>query len=375
LLCDLYGANKEEIISSGILQPYGDGPYGFTSALASNFRSETVNVTDLIAKGQKDYKAYFIQGSQRWQKVQLTQGSSLSLSYIGIEPTSATTEAQDASGDATLKDTKSTFSCSNETYNRIWHLGPTSAQHACVRNNTQTTTWDLAGESGVFIRGQHTGRSANLTGILPNAYSLSFEAKIARGGFGFALDAGLIGYGPQFYFTGNLSEDATYSTWNRTLLPANTVTLGAMFGLQNNSGTAPTDLTIPGYRYGEVALPGPLFEGEWVNISASSFNQEIYNLSINGQQFASINYSSYDYLPPPAPFYFGPHTIGLGGWQGQDSYYRNVRVADLNGTVIYTNTMMDADIIGEYAVHTNTYSQCVSGSREVLYKLDAEFPT
>jgi hypothetical protein len=84
-------------------------------------------------------------------------------------------------------------------YNRIWALGPKSLQHACVRAETQPSTWTLDPErpdNGVFIRGQRAARSANLTVALPAKYTFSFETKIARGGFGFQLDAGLSGTGP-----------------------------------------------------------------------------------------------------------------------------------------------------------------------------------
>ena len=100
--------------------------------------------------------------------------------------------------DATVADTKSTFECSNDMYNRIWALGPKSLQHACVLAETQPSTWTLDAnpDNGVFIRGQRAARSANLTGVLPSNYTFSFETKIARGGFGFQLDAGIGGSGP-----------------------------------------------------------------------------------------------------------------------------------------------------------------------------------
>ena len=78
---------------------------------------------------------------------------------------------------------------------RLWHLGPKSLQHACVSAGTQPTTWDRAedGESGVFVRGQRAARLANVTGILPKQYTLDFEVKIQRGGFGWQMDAGVGG--------------------------------------------------------------------------------------------------------------------------------------------------------------------------------------
>jgi hypothetical protein len=56
----------------------------------------------------------------------------------------------------------------------------------------------------------------------------------------------------------------------------------------------------------------------------------LYTISINGQEVANINYTSYGYLPGPSPFYLGPTSIGIGGWQDQDANYRFLTV-DRNG--------------------------------------------
>lgn len=183
---------------SGILLKDGDGPYNFASALANNFRTETINVTDVIANNGSHWESYFNQGAFRWQSLRLTQGSSLTIKNLGFRSTAATTSKQDESGDATLQDLNSTFSCSNELYNRIWNLGPKAAEIACTRGpGSLPSTWEIDQENGAYIRGQHAARSANLTGVLPSpGYTLKFQAKIDRVGFGFVLDAGITGWGP-----------------------------------------------------------------------------------------------------------------------------------------------------------------------------------
>lgn len=87
--------------------PYADGPYGFVSMLANNFRTETVNVTDVVVNQKSAFQSYFIQGSQRWQSVRLTQGDSVEFSYVGFIPTSATTALQDQKGVRQLVHTQS----------------------------------------------------------------------------------------------------------------------------------------------------------------------------------------------------------------------------------------------------------------------------
>ncbi|KAJ9092761.1 hypothetical protein QFC19_008616 [Naganishia cerealis] len=322
----------------------------FTNQLASNFRTERINVTDVKLNQGSIFESFFIQGSQRWQSIRLTQGSQLTLREVGFRPTSGTTAKQDAVGNATVADTRSSFKCSNDMYNRIWALGPKSLQHACVRANTQPSTWTVDTENptnGVFIRGQRAARSANLTGALPTDYTFSFETKITRGGFGFQLDAGIGGSGPLFYVVSNLPNATTFSTWNRTLLPPNSLVLGAGFAIVNQT-------TLPGYLYDKIPLKD-IPEGEWLNVSARSESANIYTISINDRQVASINYTSYGYLPGPSPFYLGPTSVGIGGWQDQDAFYRNLRVTLPNGTIVYQNAMNDEDILGEYGVLQNPF--------------------
>ncbi|KAM0789047.1 hypothetical protein ACM66B_003111 [Microbotryomycetes sp. NB124-2] len=177
--------------------PYSDGPYIFSSQLSNNFRTETVNVTDVVLNQGGKWQSFFQQGSQRWQSIRLTKGKKVQLSYIGFVPTSATTKKQDKSGDARTIDTQSKFQCSNPMWNRIWQLGPKANQHACYQKDSQPSTWEIKGDgNGAFIRGQRAARCSTLTGKLPTTYTLEFETKIVRGGFGFTLNAGIGGWGP-----------------------------------------------------------------------------------------------------------------------------------------------------------------------------------
>jgi hypothetical protein len=49
------------------------------------------------------------------------------------------------------------------------------------------------------------------------------------------------------YVVSNLPEATTYTTWNHTLLPANTLVLGAGFAIVNQT-------TLPSYQYDRVSL-------------------------------------------------------------------------------------------------------------------------
>lgn len=102
---------------------------------------------------------------------------------------------------------------------------------------------------------------------------------------------------------------------------------------------------------------------QWIKVSTTSSGGSLYNVSLEGQQVVSVNTSSYGYLPGDSPFYLGPSTVALGGWQDQDAYYRNLVVSDGNGTLIYENNLNGDKVREEFGVTTNAYSQCVSTIR------------
>ena len=102
---------------------------------------------------------------------------------------------------------------------------------------------------------------------------------------------------------------------------------------------------------------------QWIKVSTTSSGGSLYNVSLDGQQVVSVNTSSYGYLPGDSPFYLGPSTVALGGWQDQDAYYRNLKVSDGNGTLIYENNLNGDKVREEFGVTTNAYSQCVSPIR------------
>ena len=84
--------------NSGLSEPFGDGPYMFSSMLSNNFRTEAINVTDILVNHDGLFQSYFIQGSQRWQSLKLVKGDGVRFKRIGFVPTSTTTEKQNESG-------------------------------------------------------------------------------------------------------------------------------------------------------------------------------------------------------------------------------------------------------------------------------------
>jgi len=56
-----------------------DGPFAFANTLSATFRVETFNITKT-----GEYRAYFIQGAQRWQSIRLVRGSGITISKAGF---------------------------------------------------------------------------------------------------------------------------------------------------------------------------------------------------------------------------------------------------------------------------------------------------
>ncbi|KAI5477313.1 Six-hairpin glycosidase [Pseudohyphozyma bogoriensis] len=327
---------------SGLLTPDGDGPFLFTSGLANTFRVETFNITQTGSTS-----SYFIQGSQRWVSIKLLAGPGLAFSSLGFRATSDHTPLDLISG---------SFNSSSTLLDRIWSLGPTAVHVSCVKNGTQTATWERAGDSGVLVRGQKPGRTYKLVDKLPTTmYNLTFQTKIARGGAGWQVDAGLGGQGIWMFLTGNLPSSTTYANHNYSMFPANSIVVGAGFGPVNVT-------TLPGYNVATFALNKTIPENTWLNITTTSHAMSSYTVYIDSEPVVFLNTTAITYLPPPLP-YFGNNTIGFGGWQDTAAYYRNVKVVDGDEVVVYKSSLKQRGVLAEYGVETSPYTVCLDGGK------------
>ncbi|KAF9458473.1 Six-hairpin glycosidase-like protein [Collybia nuda] len=322
---------------TGLDNVNGDGPYLFAAGLANSYRVETFAVEKRGA-----LKSFMVQGAQRWMAIRLIRGTRIVFSSLGMESTTDTTPVDELPG---------TFSCSNEVWTRLFSLGPRATQHACVRAGTQPSTWELAGEEGVFVRGQRPARTWELLGKLPNNYNVSFQTKIARGGSGWVVDASFGSTATWFFLTGNLPPETTFANHNSTLLPANTLVVGQGFGIVNQT-------TLPAFRLESVPVHSEIKEDTWTNITTVVENFQIYTVFINDERALVFDISDFPFVPPGS----GDRSIGFGGWQDQDAFYRNVRV--YNGTgEIYSRSMQESGIQAEYGVAANQFDVCLDGGK------------
>ena len=156
---------------------FSDGPYPFATGLSNTYRVETFEVT---TTGQ--FEAFLLQGGQRWQSIRLLSPGSIAFSYVGFKASVPVVDVDNLPGK---------FECDDEELNAIWMLGAKAASLSCLEQGTQRETWQV-NKSGTFIRGMRSGVSAE--GAFLKDYTLEFDARIERGGIGWAVVSNPISY-------------------------------------------------------------------------------------------------------------------------------------------------------------------------------------
>lgn len=248
----------------GLNQPFADGPFTFTDALANTLRTETLNIT-----GPGRYSSFFIQGRLRWQSLRLLTSGSVRFSAVGLQPSVEIRSVSSLPG---------SFRTSKQDYSDTWGLGARAVQAVCVEAGIQPST-SVGTDQGMLIRGQQPAQSANGTSF--SNYTMSFSTKIVREGTGWRVAAGLGGgYGPYFVLTSDCTDGPAFINNNRTLVPPNSLIFryGWSIVSQETLPSGPTQI---------FALPMGISENEWYEISIT-ISASGYNLSINGQHAAFV---------------------------------------------------------------------------------------
>ncbi|KAK4702229.1 hypothetical protein P7C70_g3993, partial [Phenoliferia sp. Uapishka_3] len=326
----------------GLAAPNSDGPYMFSSGLSNNFRVETFNISKLGT-----LESFFIQGSVLHQSISLISGQGVTFSGFGVRSTVSNNPLDSLPG---------SFNCSNSVFSDIWALGPNSIRHACVRNGTQRSTWELVPDEGVLIRGQRAARSAHISKNLPTSYTMSFETKIARGGTGWVVDTALGGAGIWMFLMSDLPKDSTYANHKHDLLPANSLVLGTGFGLVR-------EITNGGHRFEVIPIRNLVVkENVWYNITTTVEDRHIYSVLIDSHLVLSnLDIHDYDDVPDFHPF-FGNATVGLGPWQDQAAIFRELKLFHPDGSNFYSNAMDSEEVFAEFGVASNEYDVCLDGA-------------
>ncbi|PMD47005.1 glycoside hydrolase family 78 protein [Hyaloscypha variabilis F] len=305
---------------SGLNNNFSDGPFSFAVGLANTYRVETFEVTETGS-----FQAYLIQGGQRWQSIRLLTSGIITFSSIGV---------------AALND--------------IWKLGARAASAACVEQGTQKAIWDV-GSDGTLVRGMRAANS--IQGAFFEDYTLEFDAKIERAGFGWAVAHPFTSptESIQLNLVGDLPEDTTFVNTNKSLTPPNSVLFGFGYSLINV-------MTLTSYRLDNFQVPFSIKENTWYTFKTVLSGGAYLSVSINETLIFNISLANYfiggSSIPTVGSF-------GFGGWQDQAATIRNVSVYDTaNQTQLYRNSMTDPNIVlPEYGVHENYASVCMDGAK------------
>lgn len=324
---------------SGLSEPFADGPYYFANGLANTYRVETFNVT-----GPGRYISSLAQGGQRWELMTLLTSGQVQISEVGFSATISTVD---------VGNSPSTFSSSSGLYNKVWALGARAATAACIDAGSQPSTWQVT-DQGAYVVGQRPATSAYGTDFGVN-YRLVFETQIVRTGTGWAFNYGSSEEGYVFVLTSNLPSTTTFANLNKTLTPANTLTLSYGWGPVNQT-------TLKSYALDEFPISFDINEGQWYAIETVRSSSGYFSVSISGSQIFNVSLSRYSWAPSAG--FFAGSSFGFGGYQDTAAYFRNVSVYAENGTIVYNNPLLDATtVLPEFGVETNTASGCMDGAK------------
>ncbi|KAH6693450.1 Six-hairpin glycosidase-like protein [Plectosphaerella plurivora] len=325
----------------GLEAPFSDGPFLFGNQMGANFRVETLNMT----KTGKT-SAFLVQGGQRWQSVRLLTDGSITFKSVGFEATFPNVNPEDEPGQ---------FTSDNERLNAIWKVGVRGAESSCIEQGTQPATWRIDPENGALVTSLRPIQSDKAPSIGNN--TLEFETKIERGGLWWGIAWGIgSGGGIGLQLTGELPKATTFENHNYTLSPRNSLQVTSGWGQVNQT-------TLPTYLLKTFDLPFSVQEKTWYKISTTLDNGYL-SASIDGTQIFNMSLTEYRVLFRGQ---FTPITLtgrfGLGAYQDQEAYYRNVSQYDQAGALFYHSDLTSAETLLEYGVETNIFAACLDGPK------------
>ncbi|KAF7557150.1 hypothetical protein G7Z17_g947 [Cylindrodendrum hubeiense] len=316
-----------------------DGPYPFNVGQANTFRVETFNIT----KAGR-YSSFLLQGGQRWQSIQLLTDGAITFRNVGLEASITTVEPEKLPGK---------FSSSDDVLNEIWNLGARGTIASCVDEGSQRAVWEVDSKMGVHITNLRPAQTTKAIGF--ESYTLEFDAFIERGGIWWSVahSFGILG-GFHLQLVGELPSATTFVNTNKTLTPANTISLAKGYAFVNQT-------SVTSYLLDTFKVPFSVKEKTWYRIKTVLDPKGFLSVSINAKLVFKATLTNY---------YSGGGSIsqsgsfGFGAWQDHAAYFRNVVVTDTaNGSTLYTNSLKHQKVLAEYGTGENLASVCLDGPK------------
>ncbi|MGQ7889113.1 alpha-L-rhamnosidase-related protein [Paenibacillus sp. WC2504] len=308
--------------SEKFISPTGDG--GSPWASGDPKRYDTYTIT-----GPGTVTNQYIQGGQRYEEITLTSPGSVSLSSVGIyfEPYLAN-----------ANDYKGYFISSSDQLNRIWYAGAYTAQLNQVRPGTaEPPIWTIE-DNTLTTGGTSAGPGYLKIGSNWSDYRVSFRTAIDQNQSGWVLRAAPESY---YLFILNASND----------------TVGTPNTLQQ------VVYTSTGYQViGNVQMPYSLTPGVYYDVE-SVVQGNTVTTYINGQKVASFDTTT---LPSGMPN-LQTGTFGFREFSGEKAKFKDLKVTDLAGAVLYENSFGDSSALNDFSIPNNngenTLSLLVDGAK------------
>ncbi|KAH7409039.1 bacterial alpha-L-rhamnosidase domain-containing protein [Cadophora sp. MPI-SDFR-AT-0126] len=306
---------------AGIQSETGDGPYFLFSNAMDTYRihTQTFQPSETPTRVQLP----FAQRSQRYQRVILkTQNSSLCVSSIGYRPIRAPNP------------TINSFSCSNKLLNKVWTDGVRSVDACTVEAGETAEAWEVT-ENGTRIIGQHWAPCRH--GTRWGDVKVEFDVKIEKGGASWGVH--MVANGLVF------------------CLDFGKRSLAAFEGLSDTNGIFPTK------RRGLWNIKSDISLDAWISVTTVATGTRVL-VSLNGAETAFI--SGLDIHPILGGSQNNTGSVAFGGPQDYVSCYRNLRVTDQSGEILYRNDFLLASkdrTLADFAVGTNTLSCTIDGAK------------
>lgn len=275
---------------------------------------------------------FFVQGSQRFQIIELTSPGSLALTFCGFKPVTYNILPEELPG---------VFECSDSLLNSIWKSGARTVQINAIPARSNPIAWQPT-SLGVIISSQRT--SHYVWGGMWTDYTFHFEAKIIEGGLAFAV-RNSVGFGPLFQVysdAGKTRIDLLYGFYNQEQI--------TLWPTEMESKDIDLELKLDTWHKWEIKAIG----------------QDVFCVSIDGHhigEFLQGKGEKNNSNGIPTNIESPNGSIGIGTGAGQTAMFRNASVIDPAGKLLYANSLRDQSVLSDFAVNTNSLPVCFDGAK------------
>lgn len=256
------------------------------------------------------------QGGERYEEITLTSPGTVTLSGVGLHYIADRTTADGYQG---------YFVSSSDQLNKIWYDGAYTGQLDSAAAGSLVGDWtvsggvldDFGGNPGLLKQGASWGD-----------YTTTFDTRIVTNQAGWVVRGQNADNG--YVFILNADNDT-----------AGTPNVLQEFNLQNGTYNP----------VGSVALPFDLTPGSWHTVTTTASGTSV-TVAVDNRTLATVNSSSYP-----------TGTVGLREFNGEEAYFRNLKVVSSAGATLYDNPLSSTSALSDFNVPgVNTVASILDGA-------------